>query len=97
MIHDDFKCLKNNVTYATGKCKKVYFKRLCEKVESYMPLIWKGVWWHITLKCKTKRQRNILTLKGKDVTNSKNIANPFKNYFTNTSPSLSESIPFCKK
>ena len=37
MIHDDFKCLKNNVTYATGKCKRFTSKDYVKKLKVTRP------------------------------------------------------------
>ena len=51
----------------------------------------------IMLKHESKRQPSIITVKGKDVTNPKNIANAFNNIFTNIGPSLSKTIPQSKK
>ena len=58
-----------------------------------MSLIRKGVRQLIMLKHKSKRQPSIITVKGKDVTNTKNIANAFNNFFINIDPSLSKTIP----
>ena len=59
--------------------------------------MWKGIHQLMTLKHKSKRQFNIITVKGKDATNPKNIANTFNSYFTNIDPSLSKTIPKSKK
>ena len=45
------------------------------------------------LKCKGTRQHNILTKKGKDVTNPRDIANAFNNLSIDTGPTLSKTIP----
>ena len=55
-------------------------------------MIWKGIRQLITLKHKNKGQPSIITVKGKDITNPKNIANAFNNIFTNIGPSLSKTI-----
>ena len=60
-------------------------------------MIWKGIQQLITLKHESKRQPSIITVKGKDVTNPKNIANAFNNFFTNIGPSLSKTIPQSKE
>ena len=39
----------------------------------------------------------MITVKGKYVTNPKNIANAFNTFFTNIGPSKSKTIPQCKK
>ena len=59
-------------------------------------MISKGIRQLITLKHKSKRQPSIITLKAKDVTNPKNIANAFNNFLTNIGPSLSKTIPQSK-
>ena len=89
-MHSEFKRLRNIVTYKTRKSKKDYYK-------NETSLIWKGIRQFITLKHKTKRQPRIITEKGKDITNPKNIANAFNNFFTNIGPSLSTSILQSKK
>ena len=49
------------------------------------------------LKCQSQRKLNTITVKGKDVTNPKNIVNGFNNSFTNIgSPNLSKTIPKSK-
>ena len=45
------------------------------------------------LKCKDTRQHNILTIKGKDATNPRDIANTFNKLFINIRPSLSKTTP----
>ena len=89
--------MRNIVTYETRKSKKDYFKNYFEKNKNDTSLIWKGVRQLITLKHKNKRQPRIITVKGKDVTNPKNIANAFNNFFTNIGPSLSKTILQSKK
>ena len=51
----------------------------------------------MTLKHKSKIQPSIINVKDKNVTNPKNIANAFNNFFTNIGPSLSKTIPQSKK
>ena len=68
-----------------------------EQNKNYTSLIWKGIQHLATLKYKSKRQPNIITVKGKNVTNSKNIANAFNNCFANIGPSLPKVIPKSKK
>ena len=46
----------------------------------------------MTLKHKSKIQPSIIIVKDKNVTNPKNIANAFNNFFTNIGPSLSKTI-----
>ena len=72
IIHSEFKRLRNIVTYETRKSKKDYFKNYFEKNKNDTFLIWKGIRQLITLKYKNQRQPSIITVKGKDVTNSKN-------------------------
>ena len=97
IIHNEFKRLRNIVTYETRKSKKDYFKNYFEKNKNDTSLIWKGMQQLIMLKHESKRQPSIITVKGKDVTNPKNIANAFNNIFTNIGPSLSKTIPQSKK
>ena len=97
IIHNECKRLRNIVTYETRKSKKDYFKNYFEKNKNDTSLIWKGIRQLITLKHKSKRQPSITTVKGKDVTNPKNIVNAFNNFFTNIGPSLSKIILQSKK
>ena len=48
----------------------------------------------ITLKYKCKRQSSIITVKGKDVTNPKNIADTFNNIFIKIGP---KTVPKSKQ
>ena len=73
--------MRNIVTYETRKSKKDYFKNYFEKNKNDTSLIWKGMQQLIMLKHESKRQPSIITVKGKDVTNPKNIANAFNNFF----------------
>ena len=70
--------------------KRIISKIILKKKDT--SLTWKGIRQFITLKHKNKRQPSIITVKGKDVTNPKNIANAFKIFFTNIGPSLSKTI-----
>ena len=89
IIHDEFKKLRNIVTYKTRKSKKDYLKTYFEKNKNDISLIWKGIRQLTTLKYKSKRQFSIINVKHKNVPNPKNIANAFNNIFTNTGHSLS--------
>ena len=89
--------MTNIVTCETQKSKKDYFKNYFEKNKNNTSLIWKGICQLITSKHKSKRQPSIITVKGKDLTNPKNITNAFNNFFTNIGPSLSKTIPQSKK
>ena len=96
IIHNESERLTNIVTYETQKSKKDYFKNYFEK-NNNTSLIWKVIQHLITLKYKSKRQPSIITVKGKDVTNPKNIVNALNNFSINTGPSLSRTIPQSKK
>ena len=97
IIHNEFRILKNIVTYETRESKKDYFKNYFEKNKNDKSLIWKCIPQLITLKHKSKRQPSVFTVKGKNDTNLKNIANTFKNYFTELRPKLSKTILQSKK
>ena len=89
--------MRNIVTYETRRSKQDYFKYSFEKNKNDTFLIWKGIRQLTTLKHKSKRQPSIITVKVKNVTNPKNIANAFNNFFTNIGPTLSKTIPQSKK
>ena len=89
--------MRNIDTYETQKSIKDYFKNYFEKNKNDTSLIWKGIRQLITLKHKSKRQFSIITVKGKDVTNPKNISNAFNNFFTNIGLSLPKTILQSKK
>ena len=86
LIHDEFKKLRNDVTF------NEYFKLFFDKIRNNTTLIWKGIRQLITLKSKSKVCPNIVKVRGKDITNPKVIANAFKNFFINIGPSLSKTI-----
>ena len=92
IIHNEFKRLRNIVTYKTRKSKKITSKIILKKNKNDTSLIWKGIWQLLTLKHKNKGQLSIITVKDKDLTNPKNIGNAFNNFFTNIGPSLSKTI-----
>ena len=86
LIHDEFKKLRNDVTF------NEYFKLFFDKIRNNTTLIWKGIWQLITLKSKSKAHPNIVKVKGKDITNPIEIANAFNNFFINIGPNLSKTI-----
>ena len=77
--------------------KRITSKIILKKNKNNTSLIWKGIRQLITSKHKSKRQPSIITVKGKDLANPKNITNAFNNFFTNIGPSLSKTIPQSKK
>ena len=89
--------MRNIVTYETRKSKQEYLKNYFEKNKNDTSLIWKGIRQLIMLKHKNKRQPSIITVKGNNVTNPKNIANDFNNFFTNIGPGLSKTNLQSKK
>ena len=77
--------------------KRITSKIILKKNKNNTSLIWKGIRQLITSKHKSKRQPSIITVKGKDLANPKNITNAFNNFFTNIGPTLSKTIPQSKK
>ena len=57
----------------------------------------KGILQLIKLSHKSKRQPRIIAVKGKNVTNPKNIPNAFNIFLKNIDPSLSKAIPQSKR
>ena len=92
LIHEEFKKLRNNVTFSIRKSKNEYFKLFFDKNRNNTTLIWKGIRQLITLKSKSKIHLNIVKVKGKDITNPIEIVNAFSNFFINIGPNLSKSI-----
>ena len=92
LIHDNFKKLRNYVTFSICKFKNEYSKFFFEKNRNNTTLIWKGIRQLITLKSKSKIHLNIIKVKGKDITNPIEIVNAFSNFFINIGPNLSKSI-----
>ena len=79
LIHEEFKKLRNNVTFSILKSKNEYFKLFFDKNRNNTTLIWKGIRQLIALKSKRKFHPNIVKVKGKDITNPTEIANAFNN------------------
>ena len=50
LIHEEFKKLRNNVTFSIRKSKNEYFKLFFDKNRNNTTLIWKGIRQLITLK-----------------------------------------------
>ena len=92
LIHDEFKKLRNKVTFSIRKSENEYFKLFFDKNRNNATLIWKGIRQLITLKSKSKVDPNIVKVKGKDITNPTEIANALNNFFINTGPNLSKTI-----
>ena len=92
LIHEEFKKLRNNVTFSIRKSKNEYFKLFLDKNRNNTTLIWKGIRQLITIKSKSKVRPNIAKVRGKDITNPTVIANAFNNFFINIGPSLSKTI-----
>ena len=75
--------------------ERVTSKIILKKINTYKN---KGIQQLIMLRHKrSKRQPSIITVKGKDITNPKNIVNALNNFSTNIGPSLSKTIPQSKK
>ena len=81
LIHEEFKKLRNNVTFSIRKSKNEYFKLFFDKNRNNTTLIWKGIRQLITLKSKSKIHPNIVKVKGKDIMNPIEIANALNNFF----------------
>ena len=77
--------------------KKITSKIILKKNKNDTSLIWKRIRHFIALKHKSKKQPSIIAVKGKDVTNPKNITNAFNNFFINIGPSLAKTIPQSNK
>ena len=90
LIREEFKKLRNYVIM--NKSKNEYFKLLFDKNRSNTTLIWKGIRRLITLKSKSKIHSNIAKVKGKDITNTIEIANAFNHFVINIGPNLSRTI-----
>ena len=65
-IHNEFKKLRNDVTFSICKSKNELFKLLFDKNRNNTTLIWKGIRQLITLKSKSKVHPNIVKVKGKE-------------------------------
>ena len=77
--------------------KKITSKIILKKNKNDTSLIWKRIRHFIALKHKSKKQPSIIAVKGKDVTNPKNITNVFNNFFINIGPSLAKTTPQSNK
>ena len=73
--HEEFRKMRNNVTFSIRKSKNEYFKLFFfHENRNNNTLIWKRIWQLITLSSKSKVHPNIVKVKGKDIINPAKIA-----------------------
>ena len=93
--HNQFKVLRNQVTFEIRNSKVHYIKYFFENNKNDSKKVWKGIRSLITLKNKSSRKVNSLTVNGQTISNATTISNIFNNYFIDIGPSLSKNIPSC--
>ena len=81
LIHDEFKKLRNKVTFSIRKSENEYFKLFFDKNRNNATLIWKGIRQLITLKSKSKIHPNIVKVKVKGYYQSYRNCECFQQFF----------------
>ena len=81
-IYDEYKLLKNEVTFLTRDRKKAYYKKYFAENKKNLQKIWKGIKQLINIKSKNFDTPNCVEFGGKYITDPISISNSFNDYFT---------------
>ena len=92
--HNKFKMYRNKLNQLIKSSKNKYFvEYLKNNNKTNVKNIWSGIRKLITNKSKGCSVPSKLIIDGNDITDSKDIANAFKNFFTNVGTNLAQEIP----
>ena len=85
-IHNQFKSLRNQVSFMIKKAKHDYFDTYLEKNKNNISNTWKGITNLVTLKAKGKFEPKILSINNKCKIDPRTVANAFNNCFIKIGP-----------
>ena len=84
---------RNRVTREIDKSKKVHYDSYFEEHNSNLKKTWEGIRSIVNVKKSTKLSISHLTINGKIVDQSLDIANSFNNFFVNVGPETEKTVP----
>ena len=91
--HRQFKLYRNKLKHLIDISKKQHYCKYFAENMNTMKNTWRGIEQLITTKSKKSQTPNNITLDNKSLTNSKDIANAFNDYFATIGSTLANSIP----
>ena len=90
-FYDNYKLYRNKINHLIRKSKSNYFKSYFERFRENSKKIWTGVN-KILNKTFSTTQNIVLNQNGKIISNQKNVADEFNNFFINVGQNLSKKI-----
>jgi len=95
--HQKFKIYRNRINHLIKTSKNNYFIKYFNENQSNIKNIWCGIRQLISKKSKGSCVPSKLVVDGNDITNSRDIADAFNNFFTNIGNRLAQDIPTVDK
>ena len=93
-LNAEYKTMKNEITNATRQSKKDYYKQYFTENASNLQKIWKGIKEIINIKAKNFSQPTCIIDKGKTLTDPKDIANSFNQFYTSIADDILKKRKF---
>ena len=95
--YSQFKMYRNKLKHLIAISKKQYFFKYFSDNLNNVKITWKGIKQLILTKSKKTQWPNNIVINNKSITDSKEIANIFNEYFASIGPELAHSIPHVNK
>ena len=92
LLHSKFKTYRNNLVELIKKSKNNYYKYFFESNKLNLKNVWKGINSIINNKSKNSPSPTCIIDNNKTITDPKQIANSFNNFFTNVSEKIQSKI-----
>ena len=92
-----YKKFRNRVVYEIRKSKSEYFKNYFDQHKTSMKKIWSGIRKIVNTQQSSSRFISQISVDGKDLKDSKQIANAFNNFFVNVAYTVNKDIPLTFK
>ena len=83
ILKREFRVVQNEITELTRQGKKEYYNRYFNENKANMHNIWKGINEIVNIKTKVLNSPSTIKSNGKTISDPKEIATSFNNYFTN--------------
>ena len=91
-LHNEYKIIRNVITKLKRNSKIEFYKNYFQMNTNKLSAVWKGIRALVNLNTKTRKDIKIIDVKGANITDPKNIAQHFNEYFTNVGPSIDKKI-----
>ena len=96
VIKGKYKELRNRVTSMKRDSKKKYFANFFEKNKKKTTEVWKGIKSLVNIKSANRSSYKLLDANNNLISNQKQMANIFNNYFVNIGSNIAKKIPNAK-